>query len=129
MLKLCSKPESIYVLENFVQRVSEKLKIGSERYPDILISLTEAVNNAIFHGNQASDDKCVYVEYEVVDSNCLCFSIRDEGKGFDPASIPDPTCKENLEVLGGRGVFLMQELSDRICFEENGTNVKMYFNL
>lgn len=129
MLKLCSKPESIRALEQYVRQLGDKYLVVKNRFPDILISLTEAVNNAIIHGNGEMEDKCVFVEYEIVNTDCLCFSIRDEGKGFDLNDIPDPTCDENLEQLGGRGVFLMQKLSDRISFEENGSNVKMYFNL
>ncbi len=55
--------------------------------------------------------------------------VKDEGKGFDPNSLPDPTAPENIENIGGRGVFLMTHLSDSIEFEDDGRQVEMTFNI
>lgn len=129
MLKLASCPDSICELEPFVQALSEKYNICPDRYPDILISLTEAVNNAIIHGNGENRAKCVRIAHRYRESIGLTFEISDEGSGFDYKNIPDPTRVENLEKIGGRGVFLMKQLSDRIKFANNGRTVIINFNV
>ena len=128
MLRLSSSPNSICELEVFVQQLSEKYKICQERYPDILISLTEAVNNAIIHGNRENQVKEVVVEHTYNEKG-LTFVVSDEGNGFDSQDIPDPTGVENLEKLGGRGVFLMRQLADRLRFTNNGRSVVIFFNV
>jgi serine/threonine-protein kinase RsbW len=129
MLKLASCPDSICELEEFVQTISEKYNICPDRYPDILISLTEAVNNAIIHGNCENRSKKVLIAHRYRKQNGLTFEISDEGQGFDYKSIPDPTRVENLEKCGGRGVFLMRKLADRIKFANNGRTVIINFNV
>lgn len=129
MLKLSSCPDSICELEHFVQSISQKYNICPDRYPDILISLTEAVNNAIIHGNGENRSKKVLIAHRYRKQNGLTFEISDEGQGFDYKSIPDPTRVENLEKCGGRGVFLMRQLSDRIKFANNGRTVIINFNV
>ncbi|NND07570.1 MAG: ATP-binding protein [Saprospiraceae bacterium] len=129
MLKLASCSESICELEQFVRNLSEQYNICPDRYPDILISLTEAVNNAIIHGNGECRSKNVLVVHSYQERRGLTFKVSDEGSGFDYASIPDPTKVENLERIGGRGVFLMKQLSDRIKFENNGRTVIINFNV
>lgn len=127
-LKLPSEPASIQMLESFVERVVHKYKIQPDLYGDILVSLTEAVNNAIFHGNCADKEKLVQVKLRKQNGH-LAFRVTDEGVGFDPASVPDPTQPENLCKCGGRGVFLMRELADNIAFHDNGSTVEMQFKL
>lgn len=58
----------------------------------------------------------------------FCFSVEDEGKGFDYNHLPDPTAPENIEKENGRGIFLMKQLADEVEFENNGTKVFIYFN-
>ena len=60
---------------------------------------------------------------------CLAFKISDEGCGFDHESLPDPTSPENILKIGGRGVFLMKQLSDDVLFHDNGSTVEIQFNL
>ena len=129
MLKLASCPDSICELEHFVQSLSERYNICPDRYHDILISLTEAVNNAIIHGNGENRTKKVLIAHRYRKQNGLTFEISDEGQGFDYKSIPDPTRVENLEKCGGRGVFLMRQLADRIKFANNGRTVIINFNV
>lgn len=129
MLKLASCSDSICELEQFVQVLSKRYDICPDRYPDILISLTEAVNNAIVHGNGENRSKNVLIQHVYRKNQGLTFEISDEGQGFDYKSIPDPTKLENLEKTGGRGVFLMHQLSDRIKFANNGRTVIINFNV
>jgi len=87
------------------------------------------VNNSIHHGNSMEQAKRVFISCEMVSSFRIVVSVKDEGKGFDPEALPDPTAPENLENPGGRGVFLMRHLSDSIEFDEGGRLVRMFFNI
>lgn len=128
ILKLPSVSKSIAEIELYLEQIAEVYNINADRYPNILISLTEAVNNAIIHGNNEDATKYVNVKVRKT-TNGLCFQICDEGKGFDPKEVPDPTAPENIECCGGRGVFLMKELSDGIDYKDNGRVVDLHFNL
>lgn len=126
-IRLKSNAQSINELEDYLQKVMYQVNINPSCFPKILISLTEAVNNAIIHGNKNDEQKDVVVMYKSEESG-VAFTVRDEGIGFDPKSIPDPTSIEKIECCGGRGVFIMSQLSDRIDFRQNGTEVEMYFD-
>lgn len=128
MLKLNSHPRNISLVESFVEKIAKIYKVNGQIYGNILISLTEAVNNAIIHGNNSDESKTVKIQLKKM-TNRLSFRITDEGSGFDPNSIPDPTKPENLMKCGGRGVFLMKELADSVKFMNNGSTVIMEFKL
>lgn len=128
MLKLSSDTRNIALVESFVERAVEQHQIAPDVYGNLLITLTEAVNNAIIHGNSNDESKTVQIHLKR-NENCLAVSVTDEGEGFDHTSVPDPTSPENLLQVGGRGVFLMQQLSDGILFHNNGSTVEMRFNL
>lgn len=128
ILRLRSNPRNVALIEDFVKFVCKKYKVKSEQYGDILISLTEAVNNAIIHGNQNDESKEVHIQHSTA-PNCIAFKVSDEGRGFDYTSLPDPTCPENIHTCGGRGVFLMQRLCDQIEFYDNGSTVEMRFKI
>lgn len=128
MLKLPSNPRNIARVESFVERLVEKYHISPDIYGNILISLTEAVNNAIIHGNSSDESKTVTVLLNKR-TNMLAFSVSDEGSGFDFDSLPDPTAPENLLKIGGRGVFLMRQLSDQVNFIDDGSTVEICFQI
>ena len=127
-IELSSKLESLSQIENFIDDVCEQYKFGEDHYGNILIALTEAVNNAITHGNKLDPNKKVNLNMETTTRD-VQFTIKDEGAGFDVDSVPDPTLPENLEKLSGRGIFLMKTLADHVDFEENGTIIKLRFSL
>ncbi len=128
ILKLPSNPRNITVIESFVNRLVEKYQISPDLHCNILVSLTEAVNNAIIHGNCSDESKNVSIRLKRT-HNTLAISVTDEGCGFDPRKVPDPTAPENLTKCGGRGVFLIQELSDAVSFRNNGATVEMKFKI
>lgn len=98
-----------------------------DNYGNVLIAVTEAVNNAIIHGN--NKDKELEVKVGVGDSEkTYCFNVIDSGAGFDYNNLPDPTAPENIEKENGRGVFLMRSLSDEVEFSDYGKMVSIYFN-
>lgn len=127
-IELSSKLESLSEIENFIDEVCEQYKFGEDHYGNILIALTEAVNNAITHGNNLNPDKKINLNMETTTGK-VEFTIKDEGPGFDYNNVPDPTLPENLEKLSGRGIFLMKSLADEVIFEENGTVIKLRFSL
>lgn len=123
-----SVKENIALVEKFVDEICHFYNIGDEHYGNILVALTEAVTNAVYHGNRLDPDKMVSFYYETK-SNNLCFTVRDEGNGYNPDTLPDPTDPENRPLENGRGVFLMRKLSDDIKFYDNGTRVELYFRI
>ena len=126
-IKLPSSTQSICKLEEFIQCIAAKYSICEQKFPDILISLTEAVNNAIFHGNGGNESKYVHVITQISNSG-ISFIVEDEGEGFNPHSIPDPTRPEHLDCCGGRGVFLMKQLADEVHYLNKGNKVRIHFN-
>ena len=125
-LNIVSQPQSINIIEKVIDDMKSEFDIHEDSYGNILVAVTEAVNNAIMHGNQSDPSKNVKVAYEV-DGDRIVFTISDEGKGFDYYNLPDPTAPENLEKPTGRGVFLMKHLADQVIFSENGRVVELYF--
>ena len=127
-LTLPSEPKSLLSLENWVNSLCDAYSISVEIYGNILISLSEAVNNAISHGNGNIFEKNTLV-VSTLEKKQLVFTITDQGKGFDFSQLPDPTAPENIEKPQGRGIFLMNHLSDGVVFEEPGNKVKITFQI
>jgi serine/threonine-protein kinase RsbW len=126
-LKINSNTQNLRLVERLIEDVCQIYNVHEDCYGNMLIAVTEAVNNAIIHGNKNDPDKVVRIGFEADDST-LTFSITDEGPGFDHKKLPDPTDPANIEKVSGRGVFLMQTLSDKISFEQNGRRVLLGFN-
>ena len=127
-VRFSSVKENVSLAGRFVDEICEFYNIGDENYGNILVAVTEAVSNAIVHGNRLNPEKEVRFHYETKDNN-LCFIIEDEGKGYNPDTLPDPTDPQNLENPNGRGVFLMRRLTDDIKILNNGTRVELYFRI
>ena len=91
---------------------------------DIHVSFEEALRNAMIHGNKMDDQKKVIVETDVAEKEVI-ISVEDEGEGFDPGDVPDPTLDENLLKESGRGVYLIRHLMDEVKYENSGRKVIM----
>lgn len=127
VLTFSSTTANIAIVENLVDELCETHSIKEDFYGNILIALTEAVNNAIVHGNKLDEEKQVRLAVSH-SGEVLKFTIQDEGPGFDYDNLPDPTAPENIEKPNGRGVFLMKNLADRCEFLEDGTIVSLEFD-
>ena len=127
-LELKSNPKNIAVIEPYINQVVEAYNVDNEMYGNMLISLTEAVNNAISHGNNMDATKNVTINLRSA-AKSLTFLVTDEGPGFDYNDLPDPTAPENILKLGGRGVFLMRQLSDLVIFSNSGNTVEIQFKI
>jgi len=128
VLTLRSHPKNIARVKPYVETVFRQYELSADIYGNILISLTEAVTNAILHGNGKDESKKVSVSIKKY-KNKLGFIISDEGSGFNFGQLPDPTAPENILEIGGRGVFLMRQLSDQVLYHNNGSTVEIQFNL
>ena len=125
-IKIESKLSNLRVIETAIDNITFESGINQDNYGKILIGTLEAVNNAIVHGNKSDERKSVEVEL-ILDNKDLLVTITDEGKGFKPSDVPDPTQPENIEALNGRGIFLMSKLADDIKFNKKGNQVKLTF--
>lgn len=97
---------------------------GSRLTLNFRVGVAEALANAMIYGNGRDPAKRVRVEVDI-DAARVSLVVRDEGEGFDPADVPDPTLPENLERTGGRGIFLIRELMDEVDFAGCGNCVRL----
>jgi serine/threonine-protein kinase RsbW len=118
--------ENIRMIESFIDNAREKFHLDDDIYGNIMIAVTEAVNNAIKHGSSSDSSKNVHLSL-LVEGSTLKFRVEDAGRGFDYMHLPDPTSPENLEKTGGRGIFLMKHLADDVAFLEGGRVVELSF--
>lgn len=127
-VKIPSIKENVSVVESFIDNVGEKIKIQEAIYGNVLVSVTEAVNNAIVHGNKEDKNKKVRLGLKQ-NKKSVRFVVEDEGIGFDYNNLPDPTNPKNLDKVKGRGIFLIKSLSDKTTFKRGGRVVEMLFKL
>jgi serine/threonine-protein kinase RsbW len=127
-LNIPSEIGNLRLVEKAIDELSIELDLSDEIYGNVLVATMEATNNAIIHGNNSDPEKNVKIEIQL-DQAQLKVHIEDQGRGFDFASIPDPTAPENLEKINGRGIFLMERLSDEILYLEDGRVVVLKFKL
>ena len=127
-VQIPSLPENIRIVESFIDNAKDKFNISEDMYGNIMVAVTESVNNAILHGNKGDKSKNVHLSLTMNDKE-IKFTVEDEGAGFDFENLDDPTAPENLTKPGGRGIFLMQALCDKVNFEKNGSLVEMYFQM
>ena len=119
---------NLRLVEKAIDELSLELDLSDEVYGNVLVATMEATNNAIIHGNRSNPEKEVKIKMLIEDKE-LKVHIEDQGDGFDHMNIPDPTAPENLEKINGRGIFLMERLSDEILYIEEGRIVELKFKL
>jgi anti-sigma regulatory factor (Ser/Thr protein kinase) len=125
-IQIPSIADNIRMIESFIDNARERFHLEDDIYGNIMIAVTEAVNNAIRHGNSGDSLKNVFLSLSL-DQSIIKFVVKDEGEGFDFDHLPDPTAPENIEKPGGRGIFLMKHLSDEVRFIDGGKVVEMSF--
>jgi serine/threonine-protein kinase RsbW len=125
-IQVPSITENIRMIESFIDNAKDRFALNEDMYGNIMIAVTEAVNNAIRHGNANDRSKNVSLSL-FLENSTLRFIIKDEGSGFNYDDLPDPTAPENIKKLGGRGIFLIKHLSDEVVFRENGRVVELSF--
>lgn len=125
-IEIPSLLDNIRMIESFIDNAKEEYQLDDGIYGNIMIAVTESVNNAIRHGNKLDPNKNVKLALSLNESQ-ITFLIEDEGPGFDYSNLPDPTAPENIEKPGGRGIFLMRHLADEVSFKEQGKIVELCF--
>lgn len=126
-LSIPSNFDSINKVEALIDQVCENLQVKEDYYGNVLIAVTEAVNNAIIHGNKMNNELSVDVHVGDKETD-FCFKVKDNGEGFDYKNLPDPTAPENLEKENGRGIYLMRSLAEAVEFGDAGRSVSIYFS-
>jgi serine/threonine-protein kinase RsbW len=128
-LSFKSAVENIHLVEKFIDDISDEYNINNTYFGNILIAVTEAVTNAIKHGNKQNPGKTVSVIF-ATQSRGFSFTISDEGNGFDVTKITDPTDAEhNTNPSEGRGLFLIKSLADEVNFSNNGKTIEIIFDI
>jgi len=123
-----SVADNIGLVEKLINEICSAYGISEDHYGNILVAVTEAVNNAMQHGNKLDPGKKVNLAF-LAEEKSLSFLVSDQGSGFDFRNLPDPTNPENLEKPNGRGVFLMRHLADKVEFSDNGRSVQLNFQI
>jgi serine/threonine-protein kinase RsbW len=122
-LELESDPNNLITVEEFVNYFSKDIGLDDSKLNGLMLSVTEATTNAIIHANKSDPSKMVKIDV-FVDAEFLTIKVKDEGKGFDPSKIPDPTASENLLKDSGRGVYLMRIYMDELKFNITPTGTE-----
>jgi serine/threonine-protein kinase RsbW len=123
-LVITSDPAEARVIQDQVEQLLQARKVPDRDIFCIKLALEEALVNAIKHGNQMDRGKKVRIAYRV-ERDRFDILIADEGPGFDPGDVPDPTCAENLERPCGRGLMLMRHYMNSVHYNESGNSVSM----
>jgi serine/threonine-protein kinase RsbW len=121
-------PSRVEVISPFAEQLMRfilKFRSPDGTEADIEMALYEALANAVIHGNGDNSCKSVYVTCRCYMDGEVAITVRDEGRGFDPSVLVDPTFRENLLVTHGRGIYIMKTLMDEVSFEEGGAVVMM----
>ena len=132
-----SDPNNLITVEEFVNYFAKDLGLNDDQLSVLLLAVTEATTNAIIHANKCDLSKLVTIRAHIEDSpkgmhsQKLIVKVKDEGKGFDPSTVPDPTQPENLLKDSGRGVYLMKVYMDEVRYNmtPTGTETILILNL
>lgn len=128
-LVLPSNEDALMEAEKVIESLRQDLDIREDAYGNLLVAVTEAINNAVYHGNKADENRKVTIVFRQLSPFRIEVVVKDEGKGFDYEKLKDPTAPENLLEPGGRGVFLMKHLSEDVRFMDNGSTVSLTFHI
>ena len=129
VLEIPTDIQSIAAAVDYVMSRCVSCQVQAKRLNlNFRVGLTEALSNAMMYGNRADPSKKVEVEL-VMGEGQLQATVRDQGVGFDPASVPDPTLPENVSRPCGRGLFLMRELLDEVWYNDQGNEVTLVLRL
>ncbi|MCX6246348.1 MAG: ATP-binding protein [Bacteroidetes bacterium] len=126
-IRIPCSTEGLTKVENFVDDICEAYYITNSYYGNILMAVLEAVKNAMIHGNKNNPEKVVRLSFKSV-PNGLCFTVKDQGDGFDFRNVPNPLeADEKVAEIVGRGIFLIRSLADRVSYNAKGNVVEIIF--
>lgn len=122
-LEIESDPANLITVEEFINYIAAELQITDQALQGLLLSVTEATTNAILHANKGNKTKKVTLTGNV-ENDMFRLCIKDEGEGFDPNAVPDPTQPENLFKETGRGLYLMRFYMDKLVYNHTPTGME-----
>ncbi len=125
---LPGKIEAIAPIIQKVMGIINKMGCAAGREFEIELALTEALANAVLHGSARDPSKQIQCCVACDETRGILIIVRDPGPGFDPSSIPSPIVGQNIYAAGGRGIYLINQLMDEVCFEKGGTEIHMRMN-
>jgi len=128
-LEISSQLDQLLEVEHFLEQLHLEAHFKADTYANIVVAVTEAVNNAILHGNRSVSKRTVQLTAGFKNPFLLVIRVQDEGPGFDHQNLPDPTDPRYLLEDNGRGVFIMRQLADSLTYLGNGNTVEMRFNI
>ena len=126
-LVLTSRFENIEVAERTLVDLCDRSGCDGDQRYWLVTALREAVANAVLHGNRQDPTRSVHIDFLIEDC-VVTIRVEDEGEGFDPGAVPDPTDPGNLLRPSGRGIFYMRQFMTKVefsCAPEGGTTVVM----
>lgn len=125
-----SDPNLIPEVDEFIFDKINPLNLEADTLSNLSLAISEALSNAMVHGNKLDPNKDVTVSIRI-SSDELMLGIKDQGEGFDPKSVPDPTIPENILKDSGRGIHIMRSFIDKVFynFTSEGTELKFIIYL
>ncbi|MCH8567891.1 MAG: ATP-binding protein [Balneolales bacterium] len=126
--ELSSTIKELDKLGNIVDQIIQRFPIKSSSDSILMLVISEAVTNAIVHGNKLNETKKVFLNCSL-DNKTLTISIEDEGEGFNPDTVPDPLAEENLLKPSGRGLYLVREATTEVFHNEKGNKITFKFHI
>ncbi len=128
VLVISSQLSNINKVRNFLEEIFADANLDRKDFNRVFLGLSEVVNNSIIHGNSQDIEKrvCIRIFYF---KPLLIVEVKDEGDGFLPDQLKDPTCFENLRRENGRGIYILKQVADEVLFSEGGCKVSIKFKL
>ena len=123
-VRIHSTPGACQRVVTEIISMAELFGFNQSQVSAIGTALSEALTNAMVHGNCGHRDRAIMIQYSIM-SHCVRVRITDEGDGFDHAALRDPTTDDRLSTPGGRGVFLMRRLMDQVRYHPLGNSVEL----
>ena len=128
--EIASDPELLPEVESFFEKIADDLQLTDQQRNCLTLSAAEAVSNSIVHGNKLDKNKKVAITVNTNESN-IEIRFKDEGEGFVPEEVPDPTAPENILKDSGRGIHIMKSFLQELKynFTPNGTETILIMNI
>ncbi len=121
-----SEVQAIWPLVGWLMRQIEGSRCVAGHEPAVELALQEALSNAVVHGNRMDKAKAVRIRCRCEVGTGASVVVSDQGQGFDPDAVPDPSTIEGVKAEHGRGIHLMKLAMDEVSFERGGTEVRMW---
>jgi len=124
-LRMPSRRAAVGPMVERILKLAARAGLSPERRENLAVALAEALSNAAVHGHRERANSLVLIAVLTRSDGCCVVDVRDSGPGFDVASVVDPTHPHRLLMPGGRGVFLMRRLVDRLEYNTKGNQVRL----